>query len=413
MHTAQPGQRWDVVIIGGGAAGIATAASLLKRQANLQVVIVEPSDRHYYQPAWTLVGGGAYNPAATHRPTASLIPKGAKWVRASARSFEPENNTVVLDDQHRLEYRALVVATGLTLNLDAIEGLASSLGQHGVTSNYVFEHASYTWQMVQQLTSGRALFTQPPMPIKCAGAPQKAMYLSCHHWETEKRLANIDVQFHNAGAVLFGVADFVPPLMEYVKRYNATLNFNSRLTAVDGPGKTAVFIDTLENGDSRERIETFDMLHVVPPQRAPECIRNSPLANQEGWVAADKDTLQHPKYPNIFTLGDVSGTANAKTAAAVRKQAPVVACNLLSQLDNKPLTAGYEGYGACPLTVEKGKVVLAEFGYGGVLQPSFPLNPAVARRSMWWLKTKIMPPLYFHGMLKGHEWLAAPVKLKP
>lgn len=413
MNTPQSAQRWDVVIIGGGAAGIAAAASLLKRRADLAVAIVEPSDRHYYQPAWTLVGGGAFNPAATHRATASLIPKGAKWIRAAAQRFEPDNHTVVLDDGSRLEYRAMVVATGLTLNVNAIDGLAESLGKHGVTSNYIFEHASYTWQCVQQLASGRALFTQPPMPIKCAGAPQKAMYLSCHHWEKQQCLSDIDVQFHNAGPVLFGVAEFVPPLMEYVKRYSTTLNFSSKLIAVDGPGKTAVFADTLENGESRERSETFDMLHVVPPQQAPECIRNSPLANGEGWVAADKDTLQHPTYPNIFTLGDVSGTANAKTAAAVRKQAPVVACNLLSMLDNKPLTAGYLGYGACPLTVEKGKVVLAEFGYGGVLQPSFPLNPAVARRSMWWLKTKIMPPLYFHAMLKGHEWLAAPSKLTP
>ncbi|EKF75762.1 hypothetical protein A11A3_02797 [Alcanivorax hongdengensis A-11-3] len=403
--------QWDVIIVGGGAAGIACCASLLKRRPDLAIAIVEPSDRHYYQPAFTLVGAGSFEPAATCRSTASLIPDGAKWVRSRVTVMDPAQQRVGLDDGQSLYYRALVVAPGLELNLGAIEGLEATLGSNGVSSNYLFELAPYTWECVSQLRQGRALFTQPPMPIKCAGAPQKAMYLSCHHWEQRGCLKDVDVQFHNAGGVLFGVADFVPPLMEYVKRYQAHLNFNSQLVAVDGGARQALFRDTDTEGASHDRYEDFDFLHVVPPQRAPRFVRDSELANDAGWVAVDEATLQHPRFDNVFSLGDACGASNAKTAAAVRKQAPVVAENLIAMLADKPLTARYEGYGACPLTVEKGKVVLAEFGYQGVLQPSFPLNPTVARKSMWWLKAKAMPRIYFDLMLKGHEWLAKPARL--
>ena len=401
---------WDVVIVGGGAAGIAAAASLLKRKPSLSLAIVEPSDRHYYQPAWTLVGGGCFNPADTCRSTASLIPANAKWIRSRVTTLLPQHNQVGLENGQHLSYRSLVVAPGLELDWAAIEGLEDTLGKNGVTSNYRYDLAPYTWECVQSLKQGRALFTQPAMPIKCAGAPQKAMYLSCHHWEEQGCLNDIDVQFHNTGGVLFGVADFVPPLMEYVKRYRATLNFTSTLIAVDGPAKTATFRDTAEDGTTTERTEAFDMLHVVPPQRSPAFISNSELANAGGWVAVDEATLQHPHYRNVFSLGDACGASNAKTAAAVRKQAPVVAENLLAFLASQPMSARYLGYGACPLTVEKGKVVLAEFGYGGQLQPSFPLNPAVPRHSMWWLKRYAMPRIYFDLMLKGHEWLAKPGK---
>lgn len=402
---------WDVVIVGGGAAGIAAAASLLKRKPSLSLAIVEPSDRHYYQPAWTLVGGGCFNPADTCRSTASLIPANAKWIRSRVTRLLPQQNQVELENGQHLDYRSLIVAPGLELHWGAIDGLEDTLGRNGVTSNYRYDLAPYTWECVQSLKQGRALFTQPAMPIKCAGAPQKAMYLSCHHWEKQGCLADIDVQFHNTGGVLFGVSEFVPPLMEYVKRYGAKLNFTSTLIAVDGPAKTATFRDIAEDGSSIERTEPFDMLHVVPPQRAPAFIRNSELANESGWVAVDEATLQHPHYGNVFSLGDACGASNAKTAAAVRKQAPVVAENLLAHLDSRTMTARYVGYGACPLTVEQGKVVLAEFGYGGKLQPSFPLNPAVARTSMWWLKRYAMPRIYFSMMLKGHEWLAKPEKL--
>jgi len=406
----QPGRVHDVVVVGGGAGGLATAASLKRRRPDLDVVVVEPAEHHYYQPGWTLVGSGVFRRGDTVRPMADVIPKGVKWLRAAVAGFEPEQNRLVLEDGERLGYRALVVAPGIELLWSRIEGLSETLGRNGVTSNYRFDLAPYTWELVQSLKSGRAVFTQPPMPIKCAGAPQKAMYLACDHWRRTGPLADIDVAFYNAGAVLFGVADYVPALERYVQRYGANLHFQHNLKAVDGPGHRAWFDVATAGGPTREVEVGFDMIHVVPPQGAPAFVRGSPLADAAGWVEVSHETLRHVRYGNVFGVGDACSAPNAKTAAAVRKQAPVVAENLLAVLDGRAPRAVYDGYGSCPLTVERGRVVLAEFGYGGKLLPTFPkvlLDGTRPTRMAWFLKEKLMPLIYFDLMLKGREWLVA------
>ncbi len=401
---------YDVLVVGGGAAGVGVSASLLKRQPDLSLAIIEPSEFHYYQPAWTLVGAGVFDPQKTQRKTADLIPAKAEWIRAAVSRFEPDQHSVVLSHGQRISYRYLIVATGLELAWDRIEGLEEALGSHGVTSNYRYDLAPYTWQLVQGLKQGKALFTQPPMPIKCAGAPQKAMYLSCDHWLRQGHLQQIDVELNNAGAVLFGVAEFVPPLMAYVEKYGAKLAFQSSLVKVDGPARTAWFDVTDAQGQVTRVEKHFDMLHVVPPQCSPDVVKNSPLADAQGWCEVDQYTLQHVRYSDIFSLGDVCSSPNAKTAAAVRKQIVVVAENLLASMAKQELTTRYDGYGSCPLTVEKGKIVLAEFGFGGKLLPTFPLNPTVPRRSAWFLKAVMLPVIYWQAMLKGHEWLARPTQ---
>jgi sulfide:quinone oxidoreductase len=261
------------------------------------------------------------------------------------------------------------------------------------------------------MREGRALFTQPPMPIKCAGAPQKAMYLSCDHWRRQGVLNDIQVEFNTAGAVLFGVPEFVPPLMTYVERYGTRLSFNTNLKAVEGPARKAWFEVRHPDGRAETVEKSFDMMHVVPPQSAPDFVRQSPLAGADSWVEVDPETLRHVRYGNVFSLGDVCSAPNAKTAAAVRKQAPVVAENVLAALDGKGPQAIYDGYGSCPLIVEHGKVVLAEFGYGGKLLPTFPFDPRVPRRSAWIFKQKLLPYIYWDLMMKGREWLAAPQRL--
>jgi sulfide:quinone oxidoreductase len=401
----------DIVIIGAGAAGIATAASLLARNAGLDIAIIDPADTHYYQPGWTLVGAGVFSPESTARQVASLIPRGVNWIKAGVAAFEPERNAVVLDGCRVVTYKQLVVCPGLKLDWNAIEGLSDTLGRNGVTSNYRYDLAPYTWQLVQQLRGGKALFTQPPMPIKCAGAPQKAMYLSSDEWLRCGVLKDIDVQFYNAGAVLFGVADYVPALMEYIKRYDIDLKFGHTLTAVDGTAKKATFTRTLADSSKVSLTADFDMIHVVPPQKAPDFIRVSPLADAAGWVDIDPATLRHKKFSNIFALGDAGNTSNAKTAAAARKQAPVVANNVLVGMGKLKGEVKYDGYGSCPLTVERGKIVLAEFLYGGKVAPSFPswlIDGTKPSRAAWLLKERILPPLYWQGMLKGREWLAKP-----
>lgn len=381
----------DIVVIGGGTAGIGFVASLLKRDPQLKVTVIEPSSQHYYQPAWTLVGGGAFDVKDTVRPMSKVMPRQATWIQASVSAIDPQSRQLTLDDQRTVSYQNLVVCPGLRLAWEKVEGLQESLGQHGVTSNYSYQHAQYTWDQVQKLRDGRAVFTQPAMPIKCAGAPQKALYLSCDYWRKSAVLKDINVEFNLAGAALFGVPTFVPPLMKYIEQYDAQLAFNSNLVKVDGNVSRVA--------------KTFDLLHVVPPQVAPDFIAQSPLADAGGWCEVDPHSLQHPRYPDVFALGDICGTSNAKTAAAVRKQVVVVAQNLLAARKQQPLPLKYDGYGSCPLTVEKGKVILAEFGYGGKLLPTFPLDPTVARRSAWWLKATLLPWFYWHGMLKGREWL--------
>ena len=404
-NSINPIDSYDVVVIGGGSAGIGVVASLLKRQSNLNIVIIEPSDKHYYQPAWTLVGRGVFDIKKTVRPMNTVIPKGAHWIRAEVDLISPDKNNVILSNGKSIHYQQLIVCPGLRLAWDAIEGLVETLGKNGVTSNYRYDLAPYTWELVSNLKKGNAIFSQPPMPIKCAGAPQKAMYLSCDHWLREGVLDKVNVEFNSAGAVLFGVAAFVPPLMKYVQKYKAKLVFNSNLVKVDGKNRLAWFDTKDEAGNITRQEKHFDFLHVVPVQKAPCIVRNSPLADAAGWCEVDQYTLQSPRFPNVFSLGDACSAPNAKTAAAARKQVVIVAKNLLSLREGAPLTAKYDGYGSCPLTVENGKIILAEFGYGGKLLPTFPLDPTIPRASAWFLKATLLPWIYWNCMLKGREWL--------
>jgi sulfide:quinone oxidoreductase len=403
---------FDVVIVGAGSGGIAAASSIKKRNKRLSIALIDPASDHYYQPGWTMVGGGIFDAPSTRRSMESLIPTGVKWIQQAVSGFDPKANEVQLDNGDSIHYQNLIVAPGLKLNWAAIDGLEQTLGKNGVTSNYRYDLAPYTFKLVSELKQGTALFTQPPMPIKCAGAPQKAMYLSCDQWLKKGVLKDIDVHFLNAGGVLFGVSDYVPALQSYVDRYDANLHFNHNLIAIDGENRVATF----KAADSDEPLTMeFDMIHVCPPQCAPEFVANSELADEAGWLDVDQFTLRHKKFDNVWGLGDVMNTPNAKTMAAVRKQVPVVASNLIATLAGQDVHSGYDGYGSCPLTVENGKIVLAEFGYGGKLLPSFPtwiLNGTRPTRSAWILKKQILPTVYWQGMLKGHEWLAGPRPLK-
>lgn len=405
---------YQVLIVGAGAGGISVAASLKSRKPELNIAIIDPADIHYYQPGWTMVGGGIFDAQSTAKTMGSLIPKGVHWIKAAVAAFEPNNNAVILDGCRVVKYDRLVVCPGLKLDWQAVEGLEETLGRNGVTSNYRYDLAPYTWQLVQEMVEGRALFTQPPMPIKCAGAPQKAMYLSGDAWFRRGILNNVDMQFMNAGGVLFGVKDYVPALEKYIEKYGVTLNFFHNLISVDGIAKKATFKVAKPDAEPTEVTVEFDMMHVCPPQTAPDFIRVSPLADAAGWVDVDQMTLRNKTFDNIWSLGDVMNAPNAKTAAAARKQAPTVADNIVADMAGGSAVAQYDGYGSCPLTVERGKIVLAEFGYGGALKPSFPkflLDGTKPTRAAWFLKETLLPPIYWKAMLRGKEWMAKPEKL--
>lgn len=398
MNESAPNtSKHDVLIIGGGTAGLSVAATLLRRQPNLDVAVVEPSEDHYYQPGWTLVGGGDMSAQATHRREADVMPDKATWIKQPAESFQPEDNQVTLASGECVAYKYLVVAAGLQLDWNKIDGLPETLGKNGVTSNYRYDLAPYTNELVNSFTGGDALFTQPAMPIKCAGAPQKALYLSADSFR--KRGVKANVGFYLPGGAMFGVPAYAKALDKVMADYAATPYFKHELVAVDGAAHEAVF--KTEDGNVTCK---FDMLHVVPPQSAPDFIKSSPLAGDAGWVSVDKNSLRHTRYENVWGLGDCTDTPNAKTMAAARRQFPVVVAGILNALGHNTANTQYHGYGACPLTTAHGKVMLAEFRYGGEVMSSFPLDPRVPRRLNWWMKCHFFPWLYWNVMLNGRDW---------
>ncbi len=397
-------RKHQVLIVGGGSAGITLAASLRKRSPGLDIAIVEPAERHYYQPAFSLVGAGEYSLADTYRPTESLIPPGVALIRAAATAFRPEDNAVDLGNGDTVAYEWLVVATGLALDWDKVQGLKESLGKNSVCSNYSPVHVPYTWECVRSLKAGaRVVFTQPPLPFKCPGAPQKAVYLTADHLRRKGLLKDCTLDFYVHGPAIFGVPFFAKELMKVVARYGVNAHFQHNLVAVDGEHKVAT-IEVVGGDKQGTRLEVpFDMLHAPPPQSAPAVVKTSALANAGGFVEVDQGTLQHVRFANVFGLGDVISAPNSKTAAAVRKQSPVVVKNLQALIAGRPVAAKYDGYASCPLTTALGKVIMAEFCYGGKVTPTLPLDPAEERSVNWWIKKTGLPLFYWHYMLKGHE----------
>jgi sulfide:quinone oxidoreductase len=397
-------KHYSLLIVGGGAAGITVANTMHRQYKDLAIAIVEPAEKHYYQPGFTIIGGGAYTLARATKNEADLIHPDVDWIKDYAQTFQPDENTLTLRSGDSISYDYLVVCPGLQLDWDKIQGLKETLGKNSVCSNYSPETAEYTWECIKNMESGTALFTQPPVPIKCAGAPQKIAYLAADRFRKKGILNKINIEFLNAGGVLFSIPFFAKALAKVAAGYGIKTTFNHNLVAIDGNSKTATFEFTDSDGNKQQISKQFDMIHVTPPQSAPDFIKQSPLANAAGWVDVNDKSLQHNKYGNIFSLGDVAATSNAKTAAAVRKQAPVVVDNILALMKDQAVKEGYDGYGSCPLTTSLNTVMLAEFSYGGKITPSFPfLDPRKPRMIWWWGKTTGFPWLYWDFMLKGYR----------
>lgn len=395
---------YPVVIVGGGAAGVSVANNLRKRNALLEIALIEPSEKHYYQPGFTIIGGGAYTLEKATKNEADLLHPSIIWEKGYAKTFDPDKNEVKLRSGKIFTYDYLVVCPGLQCDWDKIKGLKASIGKDGVCSNYSPDYVNYTWECIKNIESGTALFTQPPMPIKCAGAPQKIMYLAADRFRKKGILDKFNIEFCNAGPAMFGVPFFAKALVDVIKDYGITTNFNSNLVAISGKTKTATFEQKDADGKVTTVKKKYDMIHVTPPQSAPDFIKESPLSGDSGWVDVNPATLQHSRYSNIFGLGDVTNTPNAKTAAAVRKQVPVVTKNIMNLIKGKELLEGYDGYGSCPLTTSLKTVMLAEFSYGGKVTPSFPFLDPRKNLFIWWLGKKFgFPWLYWSWMIKGHD----------
>jgi sulfide:quinone oxidoreductase len=395
----------QILIIGGGNAGISVAAQLLHKNTKLDIAIVEPSEKHYFQPGWTLVGGGVFDINKTVRNEADYIPPQAKWIKDGADRFEPENNLVITKSGQQITYDYMVICCGIQLNWHLIKGLPETLGKNGVCSNYHFDFAPYTYECIKNFKGGKAVFSQPSSLIKCGAAPQKIMYLAADNFRKRDILIKSDISFYTGKPGLLRVKEINQALMRISSSYGIKLIFQSNLLEVRGEAKEAVF--EVVKGDSKEQVTIqYDMMHVTPPMSAPDIIKNSPLAvegDPQGWVDVDGETLQHKRYKNVYSLGDVANTGDTKTGGAVRKQAPVVVNNVLSALQKESLSdlSRYNGYNVCPITTGYGKLLLAEFDLNNNLMPTFPLDPTKERYSMWLLIRYGMPWLYWNRILKG------------
>jgi sulfide:quinone oxidoreductase len=387
-----------ILILGGGTAGITAAARLRRAAAHLDVGIVEPSESHFYQPLWTLVGAGVFPPEASRRQEADFIPTGVDWIRDRVTEILPDQKAVATAAGRRLTYDWLVVALGIQIDWTAIPGLAEGIGTQGICSNYSFEHVAYTWETIRRFKGGTALFTVPNTAVKCGGAPQKIMYLADDAFRRQGVRDRTQVVFASPAKTIFAVEKYRKTLEKVVARKGIDARFRQNLVALRPDAREAVF----EHLDTHERsVVAYDMIHVTPPMSAPDVLKRSPLANEQGWCAADKFTLRHPTYPDVFALGDAAGLPTSKTGAAIRKEAPVLVHNLLAAMHGKPCDAAYDGYTSCPVVTGYGRMVLAEFDYDNKPKESFPIDQSKERYSMWLLKTQVLPRLYWHGMLRG------------
>lgn len=419
MHS----KKTKLVIIGGGTGGIMLSSRLMKVKAPVEVTLIEPADTHWYHPAWTLVGAGAYDIKKTAKPMSEMIPDKVKWIKDYATGFRPEENVVTTANTGDISYDFLVVSPGLVMDTSLIEGLTEALGKGVVCSNYT--DPEHTWDVIKNFKGGNAIFTQPTTPIKCGGAPQKIAYLAADYFRMHNMSDRAKVTFATPGTVIFGVKVIADSLMKVIDRYNIDFKPFYAPIKVDGPNKKITFkhIGPKENlcvvnddGSTDasiapdEIIMDYDMLHLAPPQTAPKFVKESSLVNAAGWLDVNINTLQHMRYPNIFGMGDVAALPTAKTGAAIRKQVPVVMANILHLIkDNHLGKKIYEGYSSCPLVTGYGKMILAEFNYKNEFTPDPKLKQMLIFDStkedwrLWMLKKYGLPYLYWNKMMKGIE----------
>lgn len=387
-----------ILIVGGGTAGISVAHRLMRAIGNVGIAIIEPSEKHYYQPLWTLVGAGVFPKEESERDEYSLIPSGVKWIKERVVDVKPERSVVKLEGGLEVSYDYLVMATGLQLDWHKIKGLPESLGKDGVCSNYCYSLVEKTWEFISNFSGGTALFTQPNTPVKCGGAPQKIAYLAEDHFQISGIRDRVNMIFASANPSIFSVAKYAATLTKVIERKRIKTMFRHDLIAIDGEAKRATF----QNLDTGSTVDVdYDLLHVTPPMSAPDFVKQSALADGGGWVDVNKATLQHTRFANVFALGDCSNLPTSKTGAAIRKQSPVLVANLISQMRGESLAKSYDGYSSCPLVTGYSSLVLAEFDYDLIPQESFPFDQSEERYSMYVFKKDILPQIYWKGMMKG------------
>ncbi|XP_067874438.1 sulfide:quinone oxidoreductase, mitochondrial isoform X2 [Heterodontus francisci] len=390
---------YDVLVVGGGTGGITMCARMKRKVGAGNVAVIEPSEKHYYQPMWTLVGAGAKPLTKSGRSTASVIPSGVTWIKSSVQEFDPDKNLVRTDDGKEVSYKYLIVALGLQLQYNKIKGLPDGFNENKIGSNYSVDFVEKTWRALQDFGEGNAIFTFPNTPVKCAGAPQKIMYLSEHYLRKTGKRPKANIIYNTSLPVIFGVKKYADVLLGIVEARNIDVNYRLNLIEVRTDKREAVF-ETLDYPGETKTFQ-YEMLHVTPPMGPHDVIQKSALADAGGWVDVDKENLQHKKYLNVFGIGDCTNLPTSKTAAAVAAQSAILSKTISLVMKNQKPTDKYDGYTSCPLVTGYNKCVLAEFDYDAQPLETFPIDQGKERRSMFHMKADLMPPLYWYALLKG------------
>ena len=397
-----------IVIAGAGAAGLSIASRLAARLESAQITLIDARIAHYYQPGFTLVASGVKPPAYTVSKTADYLPANVKWLREHVAEFDPEGNSVTTSGGQKIAYDFLFVPTGLKLDYAAIEGMDEALiGQHGIGSIYHSPEGAFkTWQLLNRFadSGGEAVFLRPATEMKCSGAPLKYTFLVRDHLFRRGNLGKAKLTYNAHNHSLFSVPIVSEKARMLFAERGVDVHYNRVLTAIDPGRRLAVF-----EGKDEGRVELpFDFINVIPPMRAADAVRHSPLPWQEGdfaadgWVEVAKHNLRHVRYPNVFAVGDIAGVPKGKTAASVKWQVPVAVDHLLAELQGKESAAVYDGYTSCPLITRLGRAMLVEFDYNNNLKPSFPgvIAPLEELWATWMIKTMGLKPTYL-SMLRG------------
>ncbi|NXX25825.1 SQOR protein, partial [Nicator chloris] len=401
LHTASrcaAKDYYEVLVLGGGAGGIAMSARMKRKVGAGNVAVVEPSETHYYQPLWTLVGGGAKQLADSARPMGSVIPTGVDWIKSQVIALDPDRNCVWLENDTKVSYKYLIIALGLSLHYEKIKGLPEGFKHPKIGSNYSAQTVEKTWKALHDFKEGNAIFTFPNTPVKCAGAPQKIMYLSDAYLRKTGKRSKANIMFNTSLGVIFGVKKYADALLEVIEDRNLAVNYKRNLIEVRADKQEAVFENLDKPGETE--VHQYEMLHVTPPMGPPAALINSPVSDESGWVDVDKETLQHKKYPNVFAIGDCTNLPTSKTAAAVAAQSGVLDKTISLVMKNELPVKKYDGYTSCPLVTDYNKVILAEFDYNAQPLETFPIDQSKERTTMYHMKAGMMPLLYWNALLK-------------
>lgn len=397
-HTLSPETR--IVVIGGGNAGLSIAGRLHNARTG-KVTVIEPRERHVYAPLQSHIAGGTARASRAVRPQADVIPPGVRWLRDEVFTVDPAARRVHLVSGGRLDYDQLVVAAGLRLEWEAIPGLPEAMARPEGVSNYDLDLAAKASGVLRDLRRGTVVFTQPPEPASCGAAAQKPLYLACDWWRSLGVLDDIRVVLVLPDPVPFGIPDIDRELHRVLDGYGVEVRYSREVRSVDATSRTL----TIGHGEDEETL-SYDVLHAVPPQRAPEWIAGSGLADAgdpHGLVDVDPETLRHRRYPDVWSLGDSARVATRPSGGAIRPQAKVLAKNLRAALRGAAPSARYDGYSVVPFTVSRGTVVFAEFDRWGRPRPTIPFWRSLSRerRSTWIADRRILPWVYWHLILRG------------